>query len=239
MADFMSMPGGIPELQTGHFARMDAIYRHQRHIYDLTRRHYLAGRDRLIEGIKAVPGDRILEVGCGTARNLIKIARRYPGTALWGLDASSEMLRSAAHSVQRAGLAKRIALAHGLAEEAPSIFAAQAGFDHVLFSYSLSMIGDWQGAVRAATQVAKAHGQIHLVDFGDLNGLWPPAAAALRSWLRLFHVCPRAELVQRLEQAALHREECSMELLRGRYAFVFKASIGVVSDFAQQVANQH
>lgn len=218
---------------------MDRIYRHQRHFYDLTRRHYLAGRDRLIAGINAVPGERILEVGCGTARNLIKTARRYPGTQLWGLDASSEMLRSAAHSVQRAGLQQRITLAHGLAEEVPSIFAGQAGFDHVIFSYSLSMIGDWQGAVRAATQVAKTHGQIHLVDFGDLNGLWPPAAAALRTWLGLFHVCPRTDLVSALENLAMGREHCSMKLLRGRYAFVFKASIGVVSDFARQVAIQH
>lgn len=239
MADFMSMPGGTSEPQTSHFALMDRIYRHQRHIYDLTRRHYLAGRDRLIEGINAAPGDRILEVGCGTARNLIKIARRYPGTQLWGLDASSEMLRSAVHSVQHAGLEKRITLAHGLAEEVPSIFAGQAGFDHLLFSYSLSMIGDWQAALRAATQVAKAHGQIHLVDFGDLNGLWPPAAAGLRHWLGLFHVSPRSDLVQHLENFAHDRRECSIELLRGRYAFVFKASIGVVSDFARQVAIQH
>lgn len=233
------MPAGSSESQTGHFALMDRIYRHQRHFYDLTRRHYLAGRDRLIEGINAVPGDRILEVGCGTARNLIKIGRRYPGTQLWGLDASSEMLRSAAHSVQRAALEHRITLAHGLAEELPSIFAGQAGFDHVIFSYSLSMIGDWRGALRVAAQVAKPDGQVHLVDFGDLNGLWPTAAVALRGWLALFHVCPRSELLQHLENSVMGREDCSMELLRGRYAFVFKASIGVVSDFARQVAIQH
>jgi len=233
------MPAGTPEAQTSHFALMDRVYRHQRHFYDLTRRHYLAGRDRLIDGIDAVPGDRILEVGCGTARNLIKIARRYPGTSLWGVDASSEMLRSAAHSVQRAGLDKRITLAHGLAEELPSIFAGQPGFDHVVFSYSLSMIGDWQGAIRTAALIAKAQGHIHLVDFGDLNGLWPPAAAALRTWLGLFHVSPRSAFVQHLENFAVGREECSMKLLRGRYAFVFKASIATISNFSPQVAIQH
>lgn len=214
-----------------HFALMDHVYRHQRHFYDLTRRHYLAGRDRMIAGINAVPGDRILEVGCGTARNLIKIARRYPGSELWGVDASSEMLRSAADSVQRAGLAERVTLAHGLAEELSSIFAGQAGFDHVVFSYSLSMISDFEGALRAAAQVATTRGQIHLVDFGDLNGLWPPAAAALRYWLALFHVSPRSGLVQRLENLAVRRGECSLEMLRGRYAFVFKASIAAVSNF--------
>ena len=29
------------------------MYRHQRHIYDLTRKYYLLGRDRLIAGARA------------------------------------------------------------------------------------------------------------------------------------------------------------------------------------------
>lgn len=233
------MPGGVTERDPDHFELMDRVYRHQRHFYDLTRRHYLAGRDSLIRGINAAPGERILEVGCGTARNLIKIACRYPDTRLWGVDASAEMLRSAAVSVERTGLGDRIILAHGLAEQLPSLFAGQAGFDHVIFSYSLSMIAEWQDAIRSATQVATARGQIHVVDFADLNGLWPPAAAALRAWLSLFHVYPRSAFVQGLENFADRRRDCSIKLLRGRYAFVFKASIAAISDFGRQVAIQH
>jgi S-adenosylmethionine-diacylgycerolhomoserine-N-methlytransferase len=33
--------------------RMDRVYRPQRHVYDLTRRPYLLGRDRLIAGLGA------------------------------------------------------------------------------------------------------------------------------------------------------------------------------------------
>ncbi len=57
---------------------MDRIYRHQRHIYDLTRKYYLLGRDALIRDLAPVPGDTVLEIGCGTGRNLILAARRYP-----------------------------------------------------------------------------------------------------------------------------------------------------------------
>ncbi|MFM8703695.1 MAG: class I SAM-dependent methyltransferase, partial [Planctomycetia bacterium] len=42
-----------------------------------------------------------LEVGCGTARNLIKLARRPEPGHLYGLDASHEMLETAATSIER------------------------------------------------------------------------------------------------------------------------------------------
>jgi S-adenosylmethionine-diacylgycerolhomoserine-N-methlytransferase len=233
----MSMPGGrLPEpraaVAPSHLALMDQVYRHQRHFYDLTRRHYLFGRDRLIGGMAAKPGQRILEIGCGTARNLIKIARRYPGTELWGVDASGEMLRTARQSVAGAALGGRIRLCHGLAEDIPQLFAAGSPFDHVVFSYSLSMIADWQAALRASSRVARAEARIHLVDFADFGALWPWAAGSLRFWLRLFHVTPRDELVLKLQQLANGRQDCTLDLLSGRYAFVFKASIGAIADLA-------
>ena len=70
-------------------ATMDRMYRHQRHVYDATRKFYLFGRDRLIRELAPAPGDRLLEIGCGTARNLIRVARRHPQVALYGIDASA------------------------------------------------------------------------------------------------------------------------------------------------------
>jgi S-adenosylmethionine-diacylgycerolhomoserine-N-methlytransferase len=213
-----------------HFVLMDRVYRHQRHFYDLTRRHYLAGRIRLIRGINAVPGQQILEIGCGTAWNLIKIAERYPGTQLTGIDASTEMLRSATRAIRRANLSNRISLSHGLAEQVPGLFTAHPNFDHVIFSYSLSMIEDWNRAIFAATQISRQRGQLHIVDFGDLGNLSPTTASLLRAWLHLFHVNPRVELLRRVEQMALDRPDCSLHILTGRYAFVFRASIAEICD---------
>jgi len=50
---------------------MDRMYRHQRHIYDASRKFYLLGRDALITGLAPPKGGTILEIGCGTGRNLI------------------------------------------------------------------------------------------------------------------------------------------------------------------------
>ena len=54
-----------------HAALMDKVYRRQRHIYNLTRKYYLLGRDRLVRQLRARPPERVVEIGCGTARNLI------------------------------------------------------------------------------------------------------------------------------------------------------------------------
>ena len=61
---------------------MDAIYRYQRYIYDATRKYYLLGRDRMLDELAPPPGGSVLEIGCGTGRNLICAARRYPRCAL-------------------------------------------------------------------------------------------------------------------------------------------------------------
>ena len=45
-------------------AQMDAIYRFQRHFYDLTRKPYLLGRDTLIRELAVPPSGTILEIGC-------------------------------------------------------------------------------------------------------------------------------------------------------------------------------
>ncbi|HWC62019.1 MAG TPA: class I SAM-dependent methyltransferase [Rhizomicrobium sp.] len=202
----------VPSLEN-HSGLMDQVYRHQRYIYDLTRKYYLFGRDSLIRELALKPGDRLIEIGCGTARNLIAIARRYPDARLFGLDASAEMLETAARQLRRAGLEGQVMLRHGLAEDlVPSLYG-EDGFEHALFSYSLSMIPDWRRALAASRQALSEQGVVHVVDFADLRDL--PGRSLLRSWLKLFHVNPRGELLEELE--ASHGR--ALTFLPGRYAF--------------------
>lgn len=72
---------------------MARMYRIQRHFYDASRRYYLLGRDQLLDRLAPPPGGSILEIGCGTGRNLIGVAQRHGDAKLFGIDISQEMRR--------------------------------------------------------------------------------------------------------------------------------------------------
>jgi S-adenosylmethionine-diacylgycerolhomoserine-N-methlytransferase len=218
--------------EADHPALMDQVYRNQRYLYDFTRKFYLFGRDSLIRDLALTPGERVVEIGCGTARNLIAMARAYPDASLYGLDASAQMLKTASQSVARAGLTGRIRLAHGLAEHlGPAMFGEQKPFDRVIFSYSLSMIPDWKQALTAAAATLAPDGSIGIVDFGDFARLPRPLASALRMWLRLFHVAPRTEFLKHLESRPAQNVEKddSLRILPGRYAFLWRGGAKAVA----------
>ena len=213
------------EIAGDHAALMDSVYRKQRYIYDFTRKYYLFGRDRLIAELAAQPGQSVVEIGCGTARNLIRMARLYPQTIFFGLDASEEMLVTARQAIARSGLSGRIRLAQGLAENlSPAMFNHVHSFDHAIFSYSLSMIPDWKQALKSASAAVGEGGEIHIVDFGDLTGLGPLGANLLARWLDLFHVAPRVEILHGLETAEDGKEfkNSRLTLLPARYGFLWR-----------------
>ncbi|WOF73640.1 methyltransferase domain-containing protein [Parvibaculaceae bacterium PLY_AMNH_Bact1] len=182
-------------------ALMDNIYRRQRHFYDLTRKYYLLGRDRLIAELCPPEGGIVLEIGCGTGRNLIKAAKRYPHALFYGLDISAEMLMTARAEIKRAGLEDRVKIAQADAADfdARTLFNRSA-FDRVFFSYSLSMIPDWEGALTQGYAVTADGGRLVVVDFGEQKRLPRWFQHVLTWWLTLFHVAPRAELVPVLER---------------------------------------
>lgn len=170
---------------------MDAIYRRQRFIYDATRRFYLLGRDRLIANLEVPDGGTILEIGCGTARNLIKAASHYPTARLYGLDISEVMLQTAAKSVARRGYENRVLLKAGDATTFdPVALFGSPGFDRVFISYSLSMIPFWGDVVRRAAACVTPHGALHIVDFGDFAQYPAFLRRAQLAWLRRFGVVP-------------------------------------------------
>jgi S-adenosylmethionine-diacylgycerolhomoserine-N-methlytransferase len=204
-------------------AAMDRMYRVTRHVYDLTRKYYLLGRDRLLREMEIKPGDHVLEVGCGTARNLIKLARHHPKAIFYGLDASRQMLATADKKLHRAGLNRRVFLRHCLAEELDQAetFGLNRPFNVIYFSYSLSMIPAWERAIDAALANLVTGGSIYIVDFWDQRGLPRIFRAALRRWLELFHVEHRPELIAYLEELEKQgKGHFTLQPILKRYALI-------------------
>ena len=189
------------DAERAHAARMDAVYRYQKHIYDLSRKYVLVGRDRLIEELDVPAGGSVLEVGCGTGRNLLLVARRFPQADLYGLDISQEMLGMAERSLARSGCSASLHRGDACSFGSTGPLAGRK-FDRVFFSFALSMIPDWQKALTEARAALAPRGSIHVIDFGQQEQLPRWFRSALFSWLTRFHVEPRAGLFKALEELA-------------------------------------
>ena len=206
--------------------RMDAIYASQRHIYDLTRKYYLFGRDTMLRRLDPPRGGSVLEIGCGTARNLIALARVRPDIRCHGVDISAAMLKTAHGRIASAGLAERVAVAEGDALDFdPVLLFGQGRFDRVFISYALSMIPGWEAALDHAGGLLAPGGELHIVDFGQqerLPGMW---RSLLFAWLDRFHVTPRARLADALDRVARdHGLRGEMQVLMRGYAW--RATLG-------------
>jgi S-adenosylmethionine-diacylgycerolhomoserine-N-methlytransferase len=204
---------------------MNRIYRHQRYIYNATRKYYLLGRDRLIADMGAHDGTRVLEIGCGTGRNLILTAKTYPGALCFGIDLSTEMLATANRAIARAGLSSRVRVAQGDATRFdPAALFGTDKFERIFISYSLSMIPPWQSVIDQALLHLAAGGELRIVDFGNQERLPAIFRRLLWRWLSAFHVAPRDDLeaVLKARAAAAGATMTFARLYRGyaQYAVV-------------------
>ncbi len=204
---------------------MDSIYRRQRYIYDLTRKYYLLGRDRLIRQLDSPDGGTVIDIGCGTGRNLILAAHRYPDARFFGVDISAEMLVTAEKNVARAGLNERIVFARGDASAFdPGALFGEERFDRIFLSYTLSMIPPWQQVLAYVPDMLTEDGAIHIVDFGQQEKLPGLFRRAFFSWLAKFHVEPRGDLEQVLEGVA-RQSGLSLEFARLYRGYAWGATL--------------
>ena len=135
-------------MDRAHQQTMDRVYGRMRYVYDATRPLFLAGRRQLRTSVAAPQGGRVLEVGCGTGRNLIVLAQRRPDVSFTGVDISTEMLAYAKMQICRRALDSQIQLFEGELADFLLANAPPLLFDFIVFSDSLSMISDWERVLK-------------------------------------------------------------------------------------------
>ena len=209
------------------FENMDRMYRIQRYFYDFTRKYYLLGRDQLLRQMDVKPGERVIEIGCGTGRNLIILGKQHPEAHFYGLDASSAMLETALKNSE-AEHVTNIDLETALADnfEFDKTFDLSEKFDKIFFSYSISMIAPWRESIENALKNLKPGGELYIVDFYDQKDLPAAFQKMLKAWLAKFHVKFWDELMpflHSLETAG--RGKLTITPLFRRYSFIAKLTV--------------
>lgn len=136
-------------------------------LYDPALR-YVMREDRfkkqLIEQADPKPGDRILDLGCGTGTLTIMLQFRQPGAIITGLDGDKKVLAIARQKAQRAGV-DAIRWDEGLAHHLP--YPAES-FDKVVSSMVIHhlTLAEKLGTFQQVFHVLRPGGSIHIADFG-------------------------------------------------------------------------
>ncbi|MES2594145.1 MAG: methyltransferase domain-containing protein [Verrucomicrobiota bacterium] len=179
-------------------------YRWHAQIYDATRWAFLFGRNRLVRTAAtqiAMP-QRILEIGCGTGKNLVDLAERFPKAQIIGLDLSKDMLDLARKKVSAYG--SRIGL---LQRPYDGPVAVGEKFDLIVMSYSLSMINPgFEEVIGHCRQDLSERGMVAVVDFHHSRWAW------FRRWMGVNHVRMEGQILEKLRQ---HFEPVVCEVKHG------------------------
>lgn len=130
---------------------------------------YRAGRVTGIGLLNVPTGGRVLDIGCGTGLNfpLLRAAVGVGGLVV-GVDNSRSMLAVAAQRIARGRWSNVLpvfatagALSHPVGDQL---------FDAAVFTYSLSVISDWEAAWDAAVKLLRPGARIVVVDLALPSG---------------------------------------------------------------------
>jgi demethylmenaquinone methyltransferase/2-methoxy-6-polyprenyl-1,4-benzoquinol methylase len=118
----------------------------------------------------------VLDVASGTAGVAIQLAHRGPAHVV-GIDLTEQMLRRGQANVANSGLAARVSLTVGQAEQLPF---RDATFDALTFTYLLRYVADPQATLEELARVVKPGATVANLEF------LVPHSRFLRAWWWLY-----------------------------------------------------
>jgi len=191
--------------------------------YDRLSRYYdlltAFGERGLMEaGLKALRikrGEQVLEIGFGTGRGLLALARMVGESGLvHGIDISEGMRRVAQRKVRDAGLSDRVILKQGDARDLPY---GCGEFDAVFLSFTLELFDtpDIPVVLQECRRVLREHGRLGVVSLSKDRELG--LVGRLYQWLHTkfprYLDCRPIPVEQILHEAGfqpVHTETCSL-----------------------------
>ncbi len=138
--------------------------------------------ERIVEALDPRPGERVLDVGCGSGDLTLRVAERLaPGGEALGIDLSGPMLERARRRAGAAGLAGLAGVRFARADAQVHRFEP-ASFDGVISRFGVMFFDDPPVAFANLTAALRPGGRMVFTCWRDLlanEWLMVPAAAAL------------------------------------------------------------
>jgi len=155
----------------------------------------------LVDQASIRPGDRVLDLGCGTGTLTVMIQRTHPEAEVVGLDGDPQVLAIAQEKARQAGM--RIIWDEGLADRLPY---PTGSFDRVVSSLMIHHLAPEakRSAMREVLRVLSLGGTFHILDFGQPHSLAMRLASILVSRLEPVRENLDGKLIAILEEAGFN-----------------------------------